>query len=311
MPSPPATPRPRRLLSLAIVSALALAGCSSGSSDSSDPDDGRPVVVVTTSIWADVVGNITCGLVRVETLLPGGADPHAFEPSLADRREMDESAAVVANGLGLEGPLEDALGATAGTGTPVIRVGEYVVENSQGRVDEANPHVWFDPALVASVLPDVAGRISESAGIDDAELIDCVQAYSGELAALDLEIAALLGELPADHRLLVSSHDSLPWFADRYGFEVVGTVVGSSSTLAQARPAHLEELADLMVERSIPAIFTEVGEASPDSEALADRIGGVVVVPLYTEALGPSGSGADSYIGLMRTNAQRVADGLA
>ncbi|MCP5024942.1 MAG: zinc ABC transporter substrate-binding protein [Actinomycetia bacterium] len=302
-------PPGRCFQNLSVLVALLLAGCGSGTGTASG--DNQPLVVVTTSIWADVVANIGCGQFRIETLLPGGADPHAFEPSLSDRRDLDEAAAVVANGLGLEGPLEDSLAATEQAGTPVVRAGEYAVANAGTAIEGANPHVWFDPRLMGSILADVAGQIAAATGVDYVDLIDCVEAYELELGALDEEIARLLAGVPADHRHLVSSHDFLPWFADRYDLEVVGAVVGSASTLAQARPAQLEELAATMSDLDVGAVFTEVGESSPDTEALAARMGGVVVAPLYTESLGPDGSGADSYVGLMSTNARRVAQALA
>jgi zinc/manganese transport system substrate-binding protein len=145
----------------------------------------------------------------------------------------------------------------------------------------------------------------------DADAVDaCVESYTAELAAVDAEIADLVAEMPEDARLLLTSHDSLSYFADRYGFEVIGTVIPAPSGLAETNPAQLEELAELIDETGVRAIFAETQHSTDDAEALAERVGDVEVVTLYTGTLGEPGSGADTYVGFLRTNAGLVADAL-
>ncbi|MCP3909774.1 MAG: zinc ABC transporter substrate-binding protein [Actinomycetia bacterium] len=298
-------PSYRRFVAALMALGLAATGCSSGSDNNTGA--GSPVVVVTTSIWADIVRNITCdGIVEVETLLPAGADPHGFEPSLSDRSHLESAALVVANGLGLEAALSDLIEVAEDRGTTVVRIGELVAPGA-----DPNPHVWFDPVRVADALPEAASLIAAAANLEYADLESCVVSYIDELTALDADITHQLATIPAPRRLLITNHDSLPWFANRYGFEIAGSVIPAATTLAQANPARLAALADRMQADAIPAIFTEEGEAAPDAQALADRVGDIVVVALYTEALGPHESTADTYIGLLRTNAGRIADALA
>ncbi len=113
--------------------------------------------------------------------------------------------------------------------------------------------------------------------------------------------------MPPDRRLLVTNHDALGYFADRYGFEILGTVLPGTSTLAEASPAELERLAADIESAGVPAIFAEALESTDEAAALADDLG-VDVVTLYTDSLGDDGSGAETYAELMRYDATAIAD---
>ena len=326
---------------VATAGALALAGAACGDDDLGDATaaSGQPSVVVTTSIWADVVANLVCdGGVRVETIIPPGGDPHGFEPSLADRGRLDRAALVVANGLLLEEGLDDTLDAVADAGTPVFRIGEHIdtleyglddhddeddgdhddeddgdhddEEHLHGGHEGDDPHVWFDPSRVAAVLPELGEQLAAHTGLNAATIDDCIGAYRDELVAVDTEIAEMVATVPEERRTLVTSHESLGYFADRYGFEVIGTVLPLASGLAQTNPAQLEELARLIEDNGVPAIFAETPHADDDVRALQDRVGDIDVVPLNAGTLGEPGSSADSYVGLLRTNAVLIVDAL-
>ena len=173
-----------------------------------------------------------------------------------------------------------------------------------------DPHIWFDPVRVSAVLDELAEHLIDDAGVDGDAVAECLSDYKAELTALDQELEELLGQLSADQRKLITNHDALGYFADRYGFEVVGTVLPSLSTMAETNPAQLEELAQTIEREGVNAIFAETVHSSVDTEALASRVGDVEVVTLYTGSLGPAGSGAEDYVGFMRTNASLIADAL-
>ena len=335
---------------LLAVLALIAAGCGN---DDEDDGSGVPTVIATTSIWADVVANVACdGLAEVVTVIPPGGDPHAFQPSLSDRENMEHAALIVANGLFLEEGLEDTIDAVEDAGTPVFRVADHVsvIEfgSAMGHDDHEDeheddhddheghdhdeddheddhaeddghghahahgsedPHVWFDPIRVADALPALSQALATQAGLDAAALDECVAAYHSELIALDAEVDAILASLHPEDRLLVTNHDALGYFADRYGFQVIGTVIPSGSTLAAASPAGLQELVELIDETGVSAIFSETTHSSDDTEALG-REAGVQVVSLNTGSLGPADSSSGTYIGFIRTNAQKIAEGL-
>ena len=301
------------VLLVLVVLAMATLGCSAPASDDADGDTNR-VVLASTSIWADIVDNITCGeLDSIETLIRPGSDPHAYEPSLADRAKIDNAALVVVNGLGLEEGLDDTLSAAAEQGATIVRVGEQMPtlgSNGETNPERADPHVWFDPVRVADVLPWLATELVAAADLDPIAIDRCMTDYQVELRSLDAELTAQFATLALDNRKLVTNHDAFVYLADRYGFEIIATVIPSSSTMAETSPAQLEELARLVEAQGVSAIFTEVQSSSDDAEALAARLDGVELIELHTGSLGRPGSGIDSYVDLLRVDARLITEGL-
>ena len=146
-----------------------------------------------------------------------------------------------------------------------------------------DPHIWLDPINVASTV-----TLITEAAIDagfDTSVRACAQDFIDELEALDTEIADDLSAVPSDRRFLVTNHDALGYFAERYGFEVVGTVIPSLSTLAETNPADLADLAAIIEELDIPTVYSEVQASARDADALADAIPGLKVVALDTGSL--------------------------
>lgn len=289
---------------------LSLAACGDeGPSDSSaSAGDELPVILATTSIWADIVGHVACdGSAVIETLIPDGSDAHQFELSLGERARLEDAEIVVANGLDLEESLVDPLRAVVDDGGTVVFVGDLTDPLPYATADETpDPHVWFDPTRVSALLPALGTTIARSTGIESAVIDDCLRAYRAELDAVDRRVEAMVAELPEERRVLVTNHDALGYFADRYGFEVVGTVLPSPSGLAESNPAALEELAEEMIALGVPAVFSEELHTADDAEALADRIGAVEVVELRTGSLGDQGT----YLELLDTTAELVVGAL-
>jgi len=305
----------KRFLATTAVAAIVASSCGGdNAADSSGSEE--PTVLVTTSIWADIVANVACdGLVEIETIVPPGADPHAFEPSLSGRQRMDDAALIITNGLGLEEGLDDTIDAAVNAGTPVLRVAEHIdtIVFSFDRDDDGNardPHVWFDPVRVSDVLPQIAQRLVDELNIEADAVGGCLRAYQAELAAVDAEIAAMVGQIPERDRNLVTSHDALGYFADRYGFDVIGTVIPSASTLAETNPRQLEELAQIIERAGVSAIFAEREHATDDAGALASRVGNVAVVTLRTGSLGEPDGEAGTYLRFLLSNAELIAGAL-
>jgi ABC-type Zn uptake system ZnuABC Zn-binding protein ZnuA len=148
-----------------------------------------------------------------------------------------------------------------------------------------------------------------AAGRDRDEIEACAATFRAELEQLDTDVAALLQPIPEAKRVLVTNHDAFAYFADRYGFEVVGTVIPSTSTIGDSSAGQLAELTTVIEQRQVPAIFTEQFANAADAEALADRLG-VAVVPLTSDALTEDGPGS-TYIGMLRANAAAIAAALA
>ena len=128
---------------------------------------------------------------------------------------------------------------------------------------------------------------------------------------LDADISATLSAIPEGDRVLVTNHDALGYFAARYGFEIAGTVIPSGTTLAEPSSAELAALVEEIQQRGVQAIFAETTEPSTLADAIAAEAGEAVqVVELYTGSLGEAGTGADTLIGMLLTNAQRIAGAL-
>lgn len=288
-------------------------------------DDGRVTVVATTTILGEVAANVAGGAAVVEVLMPLGASPHDFVASSQQVASLYEADLVIANGLGLEEGLVDVLAAAENDGVNVLEIGplldplpvtEADREHNEEREGEQehshgdlNPHVWLDPVRMqraATAIADELTRIDD--GVAWSEGAD---AYISELEAAHDEIETLIAAIPPEKRKLVTNHDSLGYFADRYGLAIVGVVIPGGSALGDPSSARLAELVAVIGAEGVPAIFVDTSEPYALAEAVAAEAGSeVVVVELYTGSLGEPGSGADTLIGLLLTDAGRIAAAL-
>jgi zinc/manganese transport system substrate-binding protein len=268
-------------------------------------------IVVTTTILGDVVTSVTGGAAVVDILLPIGADPHEFQASSRQITELGRADLVVANGLGLEEGLDDVLSSLEADGTRVFRVGDQLdpipFGLDAGKPNDLDPHVWMDPGRMATAARLISAELQI---LDpDGPWLANADVYVAELESLDVEIEQQLASVA--NRVLVTNHDSLAYFADRYGFEVVGVVIPGGSTLAAPSSAELAELVSTVESLGVSVIFTE----STESEALGAAVAAeadtaVAVVRLFIGSLGGPGSGAETYIDMMRTDAALIAGAL-
>jgi zinc/manganese transport system substrate-binding protein len=283
----------RRVLTLALI---VLVSCGS---DEAAGDD-RPDVVVTTNILGDVVQQVTGDLADVEVIMPLGADPHEFAPSTRQAESMAGADLLVVNGAGFEEGMAEIIDA----GAPTFAFADHV------ELIDGDPHLWTDPARMATAVEALGERLAQIDGIDAGEVQARAGEYAAELQALDAEMEAALAAVPPERRVLVTNHEVFAYFADRFEFEVLGTVIPAMTTGAQASAADLEELAALIDATGVPAIFAETTGSSALADVLAEEVGGVEVVELFTESLGEDGSGAHTYVDMMRSNASLVAGAL-
>jgi zinc/manganese transport system substrate-binding protein len=310
--------RYRTALLLPMVIIVVMAACGDDTTGEGNAANDTPEIVATTGIWADVTSNVACdGLAEIRTVIPVGGDPHSFEASLQDRHVLESADLIVANGLLLEESLEDTIDAAEEGGIPVFRFADYMtplittVESDDEEHARGDPHVWFDPTRVVAALPALRDALVDDGGLDAARVDECLGRYRSAIDETDADVAALLDTIPADRRKLVTNHDALSYFAEHYGFEVLGAVIPAPSTLAEANPADLQALADLIEQAAAPAIFAESQHSSADAEALAEAVGDIEVVALFTDSLGPAESGADTYLGLLSTDARLIVDALS
>jgi zinc/manganese transport system substrate-binding protein len=303
---------------------LLVAACGSGSSASGDA-----TVVATTAVMGDVVENLVGDLATVEVLMPRDADPHEFQPSARQAVTISEADLLVTNGGGLEAGLEDAVDAAAADGVPVFEALDHVetlvagdsADSADSEADHAeddghghdvDPHFSTDVVRMATAAEALADTLAaEVPTLDTDEFREQADAYVSELTLLDREVDATIAAVPDEQRKLVTDHLVFSYFADRFGFEIVGSILPSTTTEAAPSARDLDDLATAVSDIGVSAIFVEARSDDSLARTVADQAGGVEVVELHGETLGEPGSGADTYVGMIRTNATRIADALA
>jgi zinc/manganese transport system substrate-binding protein len=303
--------------------AAVLAGMTLGACGTSDPGAGGIEIVVTTSILGDLVSHVAGADATVEVLMPLGADPHSFSPSSQQVAAMNDADLVVVNGLGLEEGFAAVLEGVAADGGRVLELGpmldpipfgldEHDDDDEDHDEDDdhsIDPHVWMDPLRMADAAVIVAAEMKELE--PDMGWTERGAAYAAELQELHAGIEEELSIIEPAERLLVTNHEALGYFADRYDFEVIGTVVPGGSTLGDPSSEALASLVGTMRDLAVNVIFAETTQPSALADAVAGELGGeVLVVELFTGSLGEPGSGAETLIDMLRTNAGQIAQAL-
>ena len=285
-----------------------------------------PTVAVTYSVLASVVRELVEGVAEVVTIVPDGVDPHDFEPSARDVETLTMADFIVANGLHFESGLDSSLEQLRTAGRPIFYVIDHVTarlmtgdddghdhgqENDTAKDGAADGdghdhgaidvHVWTSPATLVDMVAPLAAELGTALSVD---LTTAATALTASLNALDSEILDLMATLPDCE--LVTGHDELGYFAERYGCELIGTVIPSSTTTAEASAGQLAQLKKVIAERSAPVIFTSLGTPRAVADQIA-RESGVTVVELSTHVMGD----ATSYGDFMRRLATTIVEALA
>jgi len=272
-------------------------------------------VVATTNIVGDVVRQVGGDQIELVTLMGIGVDPHSYVPAPSEVAAIHDAHLVFLNGGGLEGGLENLLD-SAGGGAPRVEISEGIqflparagAEAETGDDHgELDPHVWFGVPNVIRWVDNARQALSRlDAGNADAYQANA-ERYSQELEELDAWIHAQVETIPAPNRKLVTNHASFGYFAP-YGLEQVGTVYPFNPS-AEPSARNIAELQETIQRYGVPAIFTEsTVNAKLAQQVAADT--GVRLVPLYTGSLGGPGSGAETYVELMRYDVAAIVEAL-
>lgn len=298
-----------------LIPAAIVTGCSSddGTSTDGDPDgSGRADsghVMATTPIWADIIGSVTCDRVDVEPIAPPGSDSHDFELSMRAADRLLGSRIVFANGLELETDLAPMFDRAEKSNIAVVLLGESL-PSGLPPID-GDPHIWTDPQSVAALVPVIESELASVDVMDRDELAECAAQYVGRLDELTTTMSQTLSVIPPARRKLVGEHRNLGYFARQFDFEVLGAMIDSHSSLAEADTRHLDSLREQMRRQDVDTVIIDSADNDAAARAfVADVSPAGRVVKLYIETM-PSGDGDDGYIAMMRTNAERVAEALA
>jgi zinc/manganese transport system substrate-binding protein len=284
-------------------------------------------VVATTSIIGDVVGNVAGDNIELTVLMAEGQDPHSYQPTASDLTIASDAHIVFVNGWDLEeGLVGDLEGANESGVIVPISAGVEPLEG-EGHEDEAyeeegehaegqeedghlfDPHVWFDVHNVETWVHNVEAVLSTMDSANAETYAANAEAYEAELEALEQYIQEGVAQIPEANRKLVTNHDTFSYFATAYGFEVIGTILPGASTGNEPSAADLTELIAAVQTAGVQAVFIEntVGEGLAD---VLNEETGAHVYELYTDAVGPVGSGAETYIGMVRANIDTLVEAL-
>ena len=259
-----------------------------------------PIIAVTYSVIGDIVAQLVGDNATVTVVIPDGQDPHDFQPSAKDIETINNASLVVSNGLEFEEGLEEVLENIADSGGNIFMVGDHITvrkidhsdehnhgeDEDEGHADEhgdkhtgGDPHIWLSPATMLEMLPALTTALSEAIG---ANLSAESTALTTKLQDLDGEVELIINGLGECN--LVSGHDELGYFADRYGCNLVGAIIPSFTTTSEATAGELAELKRLVKQFKVPAIFTGLG-TSPDTATQLAKELNIKAVTLSTHYL--------------------------
>lgn len=275
-------------------------------------------VVATTSMLADLVRSIGGERVEVDALMGPGVDPHLYNPSAGDVRRMSRADLIVYNGLHLEGKMTDVFEQMRQRNARTMGLAEEAIPDSlliespmfAGNYD---PHIWLSVPLWRLAAQHLATTLADLDPVHADTYKQHVLDYEQELQAVDEYVKVRVSEVPAQRRILITSHDAFGYFGSTYGFEVRG--LQGLSTATEAGASDVQALAAFVAAERVPAIFVESSVPQRGIEAVREavrarnfdvRIGGT----LYGDALGGTGSGADTYVGMVRANIDTIVNGL-
>ena len=272
--------------------------------------DQRPLAVATISILADFVRAVAGERLDVTSIVHVGGDPHTYEPVPSDARRIADADLVVRNGLGLERWLDRliATGAKARVVTATEGLDPLLQADGVYR-GHPDPHLWMDPWLAAAYVRNIEAALSERYPPHAAEFARRARRYVERLEALDREIAGELAGIEQARRKLVTTHDAFRYFGRRYGVEVVATIWGIS-TEREPSAREIRAIVDGIRKHEVRAVFVETTVNPALMLRIAEETGIHVGAPLFGDSVGPPGSGADTYLGMMRANTRAVAEGL-
>jgi manganese/zinc/iron transport system substrate-binding protein len=310
----------KRFLGVSVLTAaltMLAVGCG-GEDGEAGAVEGTIRATTTTTMITDLVEQVGGEHVEVTGLMGPGVDPHTYRASQSDVAALQEADVVFYNGLFLEGQMQD-LFVDVAEQTPTVRVTEAVPEEqlleSEEYEGQFDPHIWFDVSMWQMTIDPVVEQLSELKPEAAEDFEQRGEEYRQELEELHAEVQERISSIPEENRMLVTAHDAFRYFGRAYDMEVVG--VEGISTEGEAGAGDIQEVVDFVVENEVPAIFVE-GSVPPQNieavqAAARDRGWDVEVADeeLYSDAGGPEGSGAETYVGMVRANIDTIVEALS
>ena len=302
------------IASLGVLTAIFLTSCAIPA----QPEADALKILASTSFLADITRNVAGDRAQVESLLPVGADPHAYQTTPSDLVKISESSVLILNGLEYEHFVESLL-ENAGGERLVVTASEglepHQIEGQEGDAEDehsyetGDPHMWLDPVLVVTYVENIRDGLS-AADPEGAETYKTnAETYIAELEELDAFIRQQVESIPIERRLLVTNHEALGYFAKRYGFQVADTILPGSSSNASASAREVAAAIETIKSSGAPAIFLDEVENASLANQISAETGVKVVEGLHLESL-TDGAPAGTYIDMMKYNVSLLVQAL-
>lgn len=277
----------------------------------------KPVTLPSTRVMAvetflaDIAQHVAGDRLKVDVLLQPDVDPHSYQPTPRDVTRIAESTILIINGAGLESFLGPLL-VNAGGERLVIEASDGLKPRSDPGGDHpmGDPHFWLDPINVIKYVENIRDGLSQSDPGGTQTYTANAKAYIEDLHTLDAWIKEQVSQIPPAHRLLVTDHETFGYFAERYGFTVVGTVIPGLSSEASPSAQQMTSLIKQIKQMGAPAIFLEAGANPILAEQIANETGTKVITNLYTHSISSTYGPAPTYIDMMKYNVKLIVEAL-
>jgi ABC-type Zn uptake system ZnuABC Zn-binding protein ZnuA len=310
-------PRTLSLAFLLCLAPLVAAGCGDDEGSAAAGGGSGITVVATTTQAADFARAVAGDRDKVVGLIPANADPHDYEVRPGDVKALADADVVIRSGGDLDDWLQSAID-SSGTGADDLTLIDHVstLESDPGHehagdAHGVDPHWWHDPRnavkAVAAIETALAAADADGASAYKRNAED----YTRKLTELDGAVAACIDKLPPAQRKLVTTHDALGYYAQRYGLEVIGAVIPSLSTQAQASAGEVADLVDTIKREQVKAIFAESSVNPKLEQVVADQAGATIGKALWADTLGPKGSDGATYVASIASNTRAIVHGLS
>ncbi|WP_322995991.1 metal ABC transporter solute-binding protein, Zn/Mn family [Castellaniella sp.] len=280
-------------------------------------------VVASFSILADLVREVGGEDIRLDVLVGPLRDAHAFEPGPRDAQALGAAQVLVVNGLGFEAWLPRLLEASGFRGDTVLasqgvvprRLGVAHDDQDQqdGRPIDASgahpagsvdPHAWQSLANGVQYVQNIAQGLAQADPAHASAYFARADALIRQLRKADAQWRGQLARIPADQRVLATTHDAFGYLGDAYGIRILSLV--GVSTEAEPSARAMADLLQQIRSLHVRAIFLEQGSSSRALQQLADEAGVALGGTLFADTLDRPGQPADSYLGMFRWNAQQM-----
>ena len=294
---------------LVIFSVFVLVGCSSEEThiNPSEAVEKEGLTIITSfSILGDIAGEIVGNRGTVEYLVPIGEEPHEYEPVPSDFQKVSDSDVFYVNGLNLEEWLEKLV-ANVGE-IPVVAVSDGITPIMLEGNNEEDPHAWLAIENVKTYVNNILNDLIERDPSGESEYRSNAEQYLKELDGLEAWINEMIESVPNENRFIVVTENAFKYFGASYGFQTEG--VWDINSQEEGTPGQVGRVIDLVNDQQIPSLFVETTVDKRYMQTISLDTGVNIAGEVYTDAVGPEGSGAETYILMMKHNVETFVSGL-